>query len=194
MIDISSIIKGLKENETKSACINKDSLSLCCYDQRRLIPPLAGRGVNSPQLDAFRFVRKLTPRSLLRGSSLKWMENEITSAHGFYTGISVLNCTYYSFDSEWSLQSRGKSELILNVRFKDIPINQIWMFKLSNSYCISWDVRIEFEEGLDVDNAQAGIFLSDKYINWINTYEEAPFLPIRGWQDMYLDNLESMVI
>jgi hypothetical protein len=161
MIDISSIIKGLKKNETKSACINKDSLSLCCYDQRRLI---------------------------------KWMENEITSAHGFYTGISVLNCTYYSFDSEWSLQSRGKSELILNVRFKDIPINQIWMFKLSNSYCISWDVRIEFEEGLDVDNAQAGIFLSDKYINWINTYEEAPFLPIRGWQDMYLDNLESRVI
>ncbi len=123
-----------------------------------------------------------------------WSGYEITGAYGFFSSFSVLDTIHYSFGAEWLIERENKSSLILRLRFKDIPLTQIWRFEMTDKNSIIWNVEAEFEENLVFDDAQAGLFVNGNYANWVNTYEEDAFLPIRGWQDMFLNNLESRII
>lgn len=125
---------------------------------------------------------------------INWSGYEITGPHGFFSSFTILDTVYYSFEADWVIEREDKSGLILRLRFKDIPLTQVWRFEITDKNSIIWNVEAEFEENLVFEDAQAGLFVNGNYTNWINTYEEDAFLPIRGWQDMFLNNLESRII
>jgi ABC-type polysaccharide/polyol phosphate transport system ATPase subunit len=100
---------------------------------------------------------------------LFWKGIEITKNLCLYTSIRSLHTWNDSTQADWKCKSISDDKLILEGRWKNIPILQIWQFQLMDNNLIKWQIGMRVLEQIVVDRQQTNIMLSDNYDNWMVT-------------------------
>ncbi|MBN2120951.1 MAG: radical SAM protein [Candidatus Omnitrophica bacterium] len=132
----------------------------------------------------------------LYGNSLKfyWQGKELTANCGFNIAVNTAGMWADSSYSQWEVLEKGETYVILNNIWHQLPVSCTWRLEITENYQILWDVHMEVEEILEIDERRAIIIVSSSYKSWVNSFEEGRFPPIIGWQNMPFDNLSSKLV
>lgn len=116
----------------------------------------------------------------------------------FKTGFHLaMNTAGIWTDSSYGIQEllvKGQDFVVIKNTWKTLPITCFWKFKIEEGGVILWNVDMEIEEFLEIDERRATVLLPPSYKSWVNSYEEGRFPQIIGWQDMPLENFSSRLV
>jgi len=123
-----------------------------------------------------------------------WQDRELTANSGLSAAINTAGIWADSTYGDWQIESQKRDSIILKNVWKNLPLVCIWRLTITEDYAILWDIDMQTEEYLEIDERRAVVMTSSLYKTWINSYEEGRFPPIIGWQDMPLAALSSRIV
>jgi len=129
-----------------------------------------------------------------KGVKIFWGDKEVTNHHGFFVAFQVLTQWHESSEGIWKVSRVNERELEAIIRWKCIPISQIWNIKILNSNQIIWNMKLHVEQDMEIDECKIGVLLSPDYKRWISTYEEGNFPKIKNWEKIKLEDSNSKFI
>ena len=118
----------------------------------------------------------------------------VTFKTGFHLAINTAGVWTDSSYGKQELLAKGDDFIIIKNTWKALPLSCLWKFKIEDSGFILWNVDMEIEEYLEIDERRASVLLPPSYKSWVNSYEEGRFPQIIGWQDMPLENFSSRLV
>ncbi len=127
------------------------------------------------------------------GIKLYWKKQELTTLCGLNLAINTAGIWSDSSSGEWSIIKRNDDEVIMRNKWYKLPIECIWRLKIER-HCFLWDMDMNVEEDLEIDEKRTVILTSSLYTTWFNSYEEGRFPQMIGWQDIPLDNMLSRFV
>ncbi len=119
---------------------------------------------------------------------LKHKDKELTNLSGLISSIYSNSRWYDSSNAIWDINKINAETILIKARWNDLPITQNWRLTLKENR-LEWDIDMEANETFEAKEHKVGIFLTDKYQNWISSYEEGVF-PIlnKNWEEITLRN------
>lgn len=120
----------------------------------------------------------------LYGIKLFWQDKEITERVGLNTAINIFGIWTDSSKADWEIEEAGGDFFVLKCRFRGLPLTQSWIIKLKSEAKILWEIEMEVEEDLEIDQRRALIFVSPEYKTWVSSYEQGDFPRKGNWQEI----------
>jgi len=115
-----------------------------------------------------------------------WQGVEITQSLGLNCGINTLGLWTDSSFAQWQILEKGADYLNVKIRFSNLPINQVWRLHLERDGLINWQIDMEVEEYLHIDEERFVCLASPRYKTWVSGYEQRDFPQINNWKDILL--------
>lgn len=138
---------------------------------------------------------KLKIFCLGKGIKIFWDEKEITKNQGLNVAINTLGLWTDSTKADWQIQERKEDYLKIKVVFEELPLNQIWKIKIENQNQFLWEIDMEIEEYLHIDEIRIVSLLLPCFKIWINNYQQGYFSRIdKNWKDLCLENLPTRLV
>jgi len=128
------------------------------------------------------------------GVNIIWNDEQITQGAGLNVGINTLGLWTDSTKADWQVLEKSIDYFRFKVKFEDLPITQIWDFRIENEQEINWNIDIEIEENLYIDEFRVICLLSHRYKTWFNGYQQDNFPRITMWQDMPLNDTSGRFV
>ena len=122
------------------------------------------------------------------GVKLFWQDKEITERVGLNTAINTCGIWTDSSKADWEIQEAGQNYFVLRFCFKDLPLIQRWIIRFKSEAKILWEIEMEVEEDLKIDQRRTLIFVSAEYKSWLSSYEQGDFPRMGNWQEINLNN------
>jgi len=135
-------------------------------------------------------------RIVLSNSMAKiyWQDIEITHSIGLNSGINTLGLWTDSSLAKWEILEKGTDYVKFKACFTNLPLSQIWSLHLESERLIAWQIDMEVEEYLHIDEKRFICLASPRYKTWVNGYEQRDFPQIRNWEDIPLVNRSSRLV
>ncbi|MBN2121060.1 MAG: glycosyltransferase family 39 protein [Candidatus Omnitrophica bacterium] len=92
-----------------------------------------------------------------------YKDKEITSGFGLYTSILSDGFWHDSQNILWQTIERGDNMLQARGIHIDLPIAQLWTIRLNKENLIEWEVTLDVDEAICLNEVQANIILSQDY-------------------------------
>jgi len=129
------------------------------------------------------------------GIRIYWNDIEVTQAAGLNSAINTLGLWTDSSFADWQILHKGIDYFNLKVVFKNLPINQIWRIKIENGQEIAWQIEMEVEQEIHIDEARMACLIPADYKTWINNHRQGDF-PCLGndWRSITLENIYSSLV
>ncbi|MDP3041915.1 MAG: hypothetical protein Q8N62_04190, partial [Candidatus Omnitrophota bacterium] len=124
-------------------------------------------------------------------AKILWNELELTKGIGMHIALNVNGNWYDSLHAEWQFKKLSQEKIYINVRYRDIPVEQKWTLSLTGEEELVWDVDIQVKETLQIPHKKISLFLSDKYTHWFNSSEEGEFPRGFNWERIFLNQIDS---
>ena len=129
------------------------------------------------------------------GIKMFWKNCEVTKNTGLNIAVNTLGLWTDSSKADWQVVERGINFLKVKVVFRELPLNQLWRMSLEREGQIYWEVDMEVEEPLHIDELRMLCMVNPRYKNWLNKHQEKPFPRLDGqWRNLCLDNFSSTLV
>jgi len=90
-----------------------------------------------------------------------------------------------STKADWQIQEQGKDYLKIKISFHDLPLIQTWKIKINNEQQIEWQIDMEINERLHIDEFRIACLTDPRYKTWINDYQQGYFPRLQNyWCDL----------
>lgn len=130
-----------------------------------------------------------------RGVNIFYNGNPVTRGAGLNIGINILGLWTDSTKADWEVLEKTEKCLQLKVIYRDLPLHQIWLFKIVDEKDIIWRADIVTEEWLYIDEFRVITLVNSRYKNWINDYRQGDFLRLDNrWRDLCLDSFPASLV
>lgn len=106
---------------------------------------------------------------------LNWQDKLLTSNSGAHTVFLIANKWYSSLQADWEVRREGDDELVAVGKFYQLALTQIWRLKLIDDYAIKWNIEIELQEPLEIQEGCTNIMLTNGYTQWFSALEKGEF-------------------
>lgn len=137
-----------------------------------------------PDID--KYLRELEDRFSLSCGKLKWVfqngqsilfYNNIRLTEGLNasTSIHVNKRWYYSHLARWEIKKEGPKRLIVKGSWPNLGLTQTWEVELTGEKTFLWEVYLDLEQELEVEEARAEIASSKDYSRWFSEYGSGVF-------------------
>jgi len=127
------------------------------------------------------------------GVKLYWNGVEVTKGVGLSVGINTLGIWTDSTKANWEVLERHRDYFRLKVKFKNIPLSQIWSLKIKSHPEISWLIDMELQKDMEMEESHIVCLASDRYKSWVNDHKEGSFPSAKAWQDIVTDPCSRFV-
>lgn len=134
--------------------------------------------------------------ALRRGLKILWNNQELAEGIGLSVSVNTLGVWTDSSEADWLIIDYGKDNFTIKVIFKELPLFQIWNFKLNNEDGLEWNIYAEIEENLCVNEIRVSTILNLDYQIWSDGVRGGGFQPADGsiWQDTYLGSTPANIV
>jgi hypothetical protein len=114
---------------------------------------------------------------------------------GLNSAINTLGLWTDSSFADWQILQRGSDYFDLRVVFKNLPLSQIWKIKIENEQEVIWQIDMEPEETLHIDEARIVCLISPHHKTWINDYRQGDFPRIGStWREIPLNDIRGSLV
>jgi ABC-type polysaccharide/polyol phosphate transport system ATPase subunit len=111
---------------------------------------------------------------------LTWQDRLITPGSGAYTAFFVINKWYSSLQANWEVKMERKDKLVAKGKFYQLGLTQIWKLELTDNYEVNWNIEMDLQEPLEIQEGHANILLSNEYTRWFTTLKKGIFPQIKN--------------
>ena len=112
-----------------------------------------------------------------------WAQRELTKRWGIYTSLRSAGRWFGSYlHCRWSVEEENDSIVCVG-KWIYLPIVQRWQLVLEDDKVITFKVRMEVEESIEVDRLQTNIMLSEQYSEWCAGKGRGIFPSFKGHVD-----------
>jgi anaerobic magnesium-protoporphyrin IX monomethyl ester cyclase len=126
--------------------------------------------------------------------NIYWQGVEITQSIGLNSGINTLGLWTDSSFAEWKILEKGADYFVVKIRFASLPMSQVWRLHLEREGSINWQIDMEAEEYLHVEEERFVCLASPRYKTWVAGYEQKDFPQISQWNDILLFAEQSRLV
>lgn len=123
---------------------------------------------------------------------LNWQDTLLTPNSGAYAVFLVSNKWYSSLQADWEVRKEDGNKLVATGKFYQLALTQIWRLELTDNYEIKWDIDIESQDPLEIQEGYTNILLTNQYAQWFTTLEKGEFPLIddkdKNWQALLEGN------
>jgi len=129
------------------------------------------------------------------GINIFWNGFEVTKGAGLNVAINTLGLWTDSVKADWQVLYNGENYLKVKVIFRVLPLSQTWILKIKSSREIAWQINMEIEEWLHIDEFRIICLVATYYKNWINNCQEGFFPRMDNyWHDLCLDGQSTSLV
>jgi len=178
--------------------LNSDYLSHCRILQYKLNPFSGKSGnqtdrficfagkiiINTPDIDAYiskvqnEFVLS-TPESKLAFDNgicrLEYKSVELTKNNHIFTSLYANGKWHFSHLAHWDFKKQNDHKIIAIGRWPDLALTQSWEIEVIDGRSFKWDVNVEVEEELVIEQQYFFICCSNDYSQWFSNYGSGVF-------------------
>jgi ABC-type polysaccharide/polyol phosphate transport system ATPase subunit len=183
---------------TQSSILNSDYLSHCRILQYRLNPYsnksanqanrficFAGKiAVNTADIDGY--ISKLQNEFILSTPDLRLIFDNgkcildhkgisLTKGNHISTSIYVNGRWYFSDLARWNFKKQDSNRIIARGKWPNLPLTQIWEIEVNNDNSVKWDVSMQVDEELIIEQQYFFIVCSNGYSHWFSKYGSGTF-------------------
>jgi len=183
---------------TQVIILNSDYLLHCRILQYRLNPSFnksanqverficfAGEiAVNTPNIDDY--IYKLQNEFVLSTPELKltfdngrcileYKGKSLTKGNHISTSIHVNGRWYLSNLARWSFEKQDSGRIIAKGKWSNLPLTQVWEIEINNDNSIKWDVSMQVDEELIIEQQYFFIICANDYSHWFSKYGSGAF-------------------
>ncbi|MFH0984774.1 MAG: ABC transporter ATP-binding protein [Candidatus Omnitrophota bacterium] len=119
---------------------------------------------------------------------LNWKDKPVTSNAGGYTRFFVDGKSYHSFQADWEVQKESETRFVARGRLFQLGLTQIWKMEIHENSEVKWDVEIQADEPLDIQEGYLNLLLQKEYADWFTPSEKGHFPVIdensHDWQPL----------
>ena len=109
------------------------------------------------------------------GLNIFWDGHRIDNGSGLNVAIDTLRLWTDSGKGDWIILEKGRDYLKAKVVFKELPLSQVWTIKIKEENQICWQIDMEIEELLHIDEFRIAYLVSPQYRAWFSDYLQADF-------------------
>ncbi len=129
------------------------------------------------------------------GINIYFNDIEVTGGAGLNVGINTLGLSTDSTKADWQILDMGKDNFKVKVTFKELPLSQIWVLRITEGCQIYLDISIEIEEWMDIDDFCVICQVNPEYKTWIYNFQQGDFpRPSNHWQGLCSDNIPTSLV
>lgn len=129
---------------------------------------------------------------------LNWKDKILTPNSGAYAAFLIGDKWCSSLQADWEVLKKNESKLIATGKFYQLAMVQTWELELTDDYVIKWNIGIESQSPLEIQEGYAIIMLSDEYAWWFTVLGKGEFPPIeerdKDWRSLLEESLFSKCI
>jgi len=119
---------------------------------------------------------------------LNWQDKLLTPNSGAYTSLLISNKWYSSLQADWEVKRENENKLVATGKFYQLALTQTWRLELTDNYEIRWDIEMNLQGPLEIQEGCTNIMLTNEYINWFTALEKGEFPLIeykdKNWQGL----------
>ena len=123
---------------------------------------------------------------------LNWQDKLITPNSGAHTSFLISGKWYNSLQADWEVRRENENKLVATGKFYQLALSQIWRLELMDNYTIKWDIEMDLQEPVEIQEGCTNIMLTNEYTNWFTTLEKGEFPLIdyknKNWQALLEGN------
>ena len=129
------------------------------------------------------------------GINIYFNDIEVTGGTGLGVGINTLGLSTDSTKADWQILDRGKDSFKVKVIFKELPLNQIWVVRITEGCQIYLDISTEIEEWMHIDDFCVICQVNPEYKTWIYNFQQGDFTRSSNhWQALCSYNIPASLI
>jgi len=110
--------------------------------------------------------------------SLYLDNKELTRAAGLYSSIFAHEIWHDSSQAIWNKEPSPSNEIVVNGKWRRLPVVQRWRLKIEDHRTIYWEVEMECLNETSIKEFHLSLLLQDSYCRWFTPFEEGEFSPI----------------
>lgn len=130
-----------------------------------------------------------------RGIKIFWDNYEITSGAGLNSGINTLGIWTDSSRADWHIEEKGADYFRIKIRFKKLPLCQIWSLRVCDSYEIYWEVETDIEQWVPIDEFRILTIVHPRYKCWLHNHRYVDFPCLNNtWVDLCMDTHPTSLV
>ncbi|MCK4860276.1 MAG: ABC transporter ATP-binding protein, partial [Candidatus Omnitrophica bacterium] len=126
---------------------------------------------------------------------LNWQDKLLTPNSAAYTVFFIANKWYSSLQADWKVEKESGNKLVATGKFYQLALTQTWKLELIDDYTIKWNIEMESQEPLEVQEGYINIMVANDYTRWCTTLEQGDFPPIiekdRDWFPLIESNIRK---
>ncbi|MBL7069185.1 MAG: radical SAM protein [Candidatus Omnitrophica bacterium] len=127
--------------------------------------------------------------------NLFWNGVSITQDTGLNVAVNTLGLWTDSSKAHSQIIEKKEDYLKIKFVFRDLPLSQTWSLKIRDESRIDWQIDVEIEEALYIDEFRIVSVITPKYKSWLVDYRHAYFPRLENvWRDIYLGDLVSTLV
>ncbi|MBN1793652.1 MAG: radical SAM protein [Candidatus Omnitrophica bacterium] len=120
---------------------------------------------------------------------------ELTKDVGLTTSLKILGDWHDSTFAVWSVDKISPKFIRIKSRWQTVPVSQIWHLEITGSRQIQWNVAMEIEEELIVQEEKAGLVVTPEYRQWSFADKDGIFPQLTDqWEEMVLPESDEKCI
>ena len=107
---------------------------------------------------------------------LNWDEDSITKEWGGHTSVLSNDNWYPSLQADWELKESSKDRIVLEGKYWDLPISQLWDIKLDGiKNAIDIKIEMDIRECCNFKECKLCFMFSEDYQYWFNPFRKELF-------------------
>ena len=129
------------------------------------------------------------------GINIFWNNSLVTKGSGLNVAVNTLGLWTDSSKADWQIIEKGPDFFNIRVTFKELPLMQNWMIRIEADFRINWQISMEAEEHLYIDEIRILCPVSSCYKSWFNGYQQNDFPRLDAhWRDLCLKDQSSSLV
>jgi anaerobic magnesium-protoporphyrin IX monomethyl ester cyclase len=166
------------------------------YLKGKTVPQALKARIDKRKADSKKSIKQARLQVVYHGEGVKlfWDNQEITQSIGLNTSVCVFGLWYDSSKAKWEVLKHNQHELQLKSIWHNIPLSQIWRIKLDQEDQLEWNIRMEADAKIEIEQTKSSIMLCPDYKKWMIGDETGRFSNLRDWQQAEIKNLNAKQI
>lgn len=129
------------------------------------------------------------------GINIFWSDCEVTKGSGLNLGINTLGLWTDSSMADWLILEKGVDNFKIKVIFRYLPLSQIWSIKIKDGQEIEWQIDLEIEGYLHIDEFRIISLIAPRYKTWFSGYQQADFPRLdHHWHELCVNNTPTSLV
>jgi len=100
---------------------------------------------------------------------------KLTKDNHIRTSIYANGKWYFSNLAQWDFRKQDQHKIIARGKWPNLPLIQVWEIEVNNENSIEWDVSIQVNEELVIEQQYFFIICSNDYSHWFSKYGSGIF-------------------